>query len=105
MSTWTSFNAEALQGSILGLLLFLIYTNDLSNNLSSNFKLFVDGTPLFPVIHQINVSAGELNEDLKKPGDWAFQWKMIFNPDVSKQGQEVVSSQKMKKSHSSSCGF
>ena len=62
-------------------------------------------THMFPVIHQINVSAGELNEDLKKPGDWAFQWKMIFNPDVSKQGQEVLSSQKIKKPHSSSCGF
>ena len=28
--------------------------------------------------------------------DWAFQWKMIFNPDASKQAQEVLYSRKIK---------
>ena len=27
-----------------------------------------------------------LNEDLNKINHWAFQWKMSFNPDPSKQG-------------------
>ena len=27
----------------------------------------------------------------------AFQWKMIFNPDLSKQAQEVIFSRKIKK--------
>ena len=66
VSTWTSVNAGVRQGSILGPLLFLIYINDVSDNLSSNVKLFADGRSLFSVIHDINVSAGELNEDLKK---------------------------------------
>ena len=22
--------------------------------------------------------------------NWAFQWKMIFNPDLTKQAQEVI---------------
>ena len=39
----------------------------------------------------------ELNKDLKKINDWAFQWKMTFNPDRSKQAQEVIFSRKIKK--------
>ena len=65
-----------LQGSILGPLLFLIYINDLSDNLVSNAKLFADDTSLFSVVHDLNTSAKELNDDLKKVNYWAFQWKM-----------------------------
>ena len=37
------------------------------------------------------------NEDLEKISDWAFQWKMNFNLDASKQAQEVIFSRKIKK--------
>ena len=50
----------------IGPLVFLIYINDLSENLSSNVKIFANDTILFSVIHDINVFAGEFNEDLKK---------------------------------------
>ena len=72
VSTWTSVNAGVPQGSILGPLLFLIYINDLSNNLSSNVKLFADSTSLFSVIHDIHVFSRELNQDLKKISECAF---------------------------------
>ena len=49
MSTWTSDNVGIPQGSTLGPLLFLLYVNDLSDNLSSNIKLFADDTSLFSV--------------------------------------------------------
>ena len=65
VSTRTIVNARVPQGSTLSLLLFLIYVNDLSDNLSSNVKSFADNTSLFSVIHDINVSAGELNEELQ----------------------------------------
>ena len=66
-SCWSS------QGSILDPLLFLIYINDLSDNLTSNAKLFADETSLISVVHDVNTSAKELNDDLKKINDWAFQ--------------------------------
>ena len=39
------------------------------------------------MVHDINTSASDLNEDLKKIGSWAFKWKMNFNPDLNKQVQ------------------
>ena len=66
VSDWYDVNAGVPQGSILGPLLFLIYINDLSEELSSNAKLFVDDTSLFSVIHDSNTSAFELNSDLEK---------------------------------------
>ena len=99
-SSWTSITAGMPQGSILGSLFFLIYINDLSKNLSSNPKSFTDDTFLFSVVHNLNTSTNNLNnlnEDLKKINDWATQWKMSFNPDPTKQAQEVIFSHKIKK--------
>ena len=42
------------QNSLLALLLFLIYINDLSENLASNIKLFAHGTSLFSVVEIID---------------------------------------------------
>ena len=53
-STWVNTKAGVSQGSILGPLSFLIYINDLSDDLTSNPKLFADGTSLFPVVQDIN---------------------------------------------------
>ena len=52
-----------------------IYINHLSNP-----KLFVDGTSLFSVIHDKDLSAKNLNDDLNEINIWDFQWKMSFNP-------------------------
>ena len=38
--------------------------------------------------------SNELNDDLEKISNWAYQWKMSFNPDKSKQVQEVIFSRK-----------
>ena len=35
---------------------------------------------------------------MKEVKDWVFQWKMSFNPDPSKQAQEVIFSCKLKRS-------
>lgn len=52
--------------SILLLLLFLIYINDLADGLMSNAKLFADDTSLFSVVHNVKTSADEVNNNLVK---------------------------------------
>ena len=82
----------------MGPLLFLIYINDLAENLSSNPKLFADDTSFFSVVRDLNTSAIEINDDLTIEV-WAHQWKMSFSPDSLKQVQEAVFSQKRNKPH------
>ena len=96
-SSWDNVTAGDPQGSILGPLLFLIYVNDLANNLSSNCKLFADDMSLFSILNNIHTTAATLSQDLNRITNWAFQWKMIFKPDLSKQKQEVIFSRKIKK--------
>ena len=80
----------------LGSLLFLIYINDLPNDLKSNAKLFADDTSLFTIVKDEHESANILNNDLSLISKWAFNWKMLFNPDPSKPAQEVLFSRKKK---------
>ena len=95
-SSWRPVLAGVPQGSILGPLLFLIYINDLPNELKSNAKLFADDTSLFTIVKDENESANILNNDLSLISKWAFNWKMLFNPDPSKPAQEVLFSRKKK---------
>ena len=101
-SSWSSVLAGVLQGCTLGPLLFLIHINDLPLNLQSTVKLFADDTSLFSIVYEPNISASQLENELKKISHWAYKWKMNFNPDLSKQAQEVIFSRKtVKVSHPS----
>ena len=82
------------QGSVLGPLFFLIYINDLGDGLSSDTKLFANDTSLFTIVYDENIAASQLNNDLKITSEWAYQWKMKFNPDKNKQAIQVIFSQK-----------
>ena len=63
-SSWANVEAGVSQGFILGPLLFLIYINDLPDNLSTNAKLFSDNTSLFSVVGDIATSSCDLNHNL-----------------------------------------
>ena len=94
-STWKNVKAGVPQGFILGPLLFLIYINDLPEGLSSNTKIFADDTSIFSNSSDPEISYRELTDDLMKIKNWAYQWKMSFNPEPSKQAQEVIFSHKL----------
>ena len=65
-SSWKGITSDVPPGSILGLLLFLIHSNDLPVGLSSNCKPFADDTHLFSVAYDVTISSSELNSDLTK---------------------------------------
>ena len=93
-SKWSHVKVGVPQGSILGTLLFLVYINDLHEDLTMSAKLFADDTSLFSVVHDSVASTAFLNGNLLKISRWAYQGKMIFNPDASKQAQVIVFSRK-----------
>ena len=78
-------------------IIFLVYVNDLADNLASDTKLFADDTSLFTIVYDKTVSAQVLNSDLKTIEEWAYQWKMQFNNDANKQAVQVAFSQKRSK--------
>jgi hypothetical protein len=79
-SSWEYVNAGVPQGSILGPILFLIYTNDLVDCLLSEPFLFADDTSLLEIIDDPAVSFTRLQKDLNSMIDWAAQWRITFNP-------------------------
>ena len=69
--------------------------NDLSDDLTPNPELFVDGSSLFSIVQNINSAVNDLNSGLMKISYWTFQWKTRFNPDPKKQ--EVIFYRKIDK--------
>ena len=49
----------------------------------------------FSIVHNMNTSTISFNNYLNKIKNSVIQWKMNFNPDPSKQGQEVIFSRKL----------
>ena len=94
-SKWSDVKAGVPQGSILGPLLFLVYINDVTDNLICNVRLFADDVSLYTVVHDPNKAAADINRDLDIIKSWANNWRMSFNPDPSKQAVEVTFSRKM----------
>ena len=93
-SWWKLILAGFHQGSILGSLLFLIYINDLPNELKSNAKLFAGDTSLFTLVKDKNENTSIHNNDLLLISKWAYNEKMLFNPDPIKRAHEVIFSKK-----------
>ena len=60
------------QGSVLGLVLFLIYISDLDDDITSKVLKFVDDTKVFRKIK----SDPDRQDDLKKLTEWSE--KMLF---------------------------
>ena len=66
-------------GSVLGLILFLVYINDLPDELSSQERLFADDTAVYLTIGGAD-DGKVLQNDLNRLSVWEDRWDMEFNP-------------------------
>ena len=85
-------NGETLKqyGSTVWPLFFLLYINNLTENLHSIWKLFPNGTFLSSTVTDTALWNSHLNDDLCKINDWACNCEMSFNLDGKKLAHEVV---------------
>ena len=83
-SEWLEIQAGVPQGSRLGPLLFLIYINDIVENLESEILLFADDCSLLATGIDPTETTEILNRDLQKISSWANMWKVRFNASKTK---------------------
>ena len=77
-SDWKDVISGVPQGSVLGPLLFLIYINDLDNEILSKLGKFADDTKMCRgVVDEQQV--GILRNDLNNIYKWSVDWQMLFN--------------------------
>lgn len=72
------------QGSVLGPLLFLIYINDIADNLDSLTRLFADDTSMSYTSDSTEAIENTLNRDLSRINSWANNWLVKFNSSKTK---------------------
>ena len=78
-------NAGAPQGSILGPTIFLLYINDLPDDVICDIAIYADDTNLYSKCHQVSdlwqqlEFASQLESDLRDTVNWGKKWLVDFN--------------------------
>ena len=79
-SSTTAVKSGVPQGTVLGPLMFLVYINDINENITSSVRLFADDCVIYKSITSLE-DAEQLQEDLCKICEWTNKWQMKLNID------------------------
>ena len=77
-SEWKLVTSGIPQGSVLGPLLFVLFINDLSDNIIHHIKLYADDSKIIAIIES-DADAENLQADIDKAVEWSNTWCMPFN--------------------------
>ena len=72
------------RGSVLGPLLFLLYINDITDNLGNLARLFANDASLSYSEQNFDLMQIEINNELEILDQWAKTWLVDFNPKKTK---------------------
>ena len=61
-------------------LLFLVFINDITENIGTNIRLFADDTTLIIDLNDEVEAANNINSDLDTISKWAEQWLVFILP-------------------------
>jgi hypothetical protein len=78
-SEWVNVESSVPQGTVTGPLDFLLFINDLPDNITTNVRLFADDCILYTTVAGPE-DAGKLQQDLDTLTKWQTTWQMEFNP-------------------------
>jgi hypothetical protein len=85
LSAYHLIRAGAPQGSILGPLLYLIFTADIPLTEKTLMATFADDTAIMSPDHDPNMASQKLQQHLNLLQNWMEQWKITVNPAKSTQ--------------------
>ena len=82
-SNWIDVLSEVLHGSVLRLILFVVYINDIDSYVSSKILKFADDTKFVGVVSSPE-GLKKFRQDLVDLDRWSNEWLMLFNTDKCK---------------------
>lgn len=82
ISEWCDISAGVPQGGVLSPLLFAIFINTITHNLTSSYHLYADDLQLYSQGSLVNLAAAvhNINRDLQRISEWSSSFGLKVNP-------------------------